>query len=233
MSQPHTAPVPAAGRTQEALLGGCWLPAGDLQMAENGAFVRYIGMVQHGPHSSRGAATGTTRNVHLPRAATAACTACRGLSPGAPSHQDDEQEPLGEQPRIISHSGLLAASPAGPGNWSCHHTGREGGQGSAPTTGAGRAGCCVLPRMTPMRCRQAGSAALSPTSILAHSTWGLTRAPGSGSRRATPPSQGMAVLNTLCSAEAPGQLSNGMAASGPLPEHCLSHRTRENGSPHR
>lgn len=54
MSQPHTAPVPATGRTREALLGGCRLPAGDLQMVEeNGAFARYIRMVQHS-HAAAG-----------------------------------------------------------------------------------------------------------------------------------------------------------------------------------
>lgn len=49
-----------------------------------------------------------------------------------------------------------------------------------------------------------------------------------------PPFQGMAVLNTLCSAEAPWQLRMEYrgAACGPLPEHCLSHRTWENSSSH-
>lgn len=64
MPQPHTAPVPAAGRTHEARLRGCWLPPGNLQMAENRAFVRYTrNKTDLQPWPGRG-------NAHRPQAAT-------------------------------------------------------------------------------------------------------------------------------------------------------------------
>lgn len=51
---------------------------------------------------------------------------------------------------------------------------RMEGRDQHPPWEQGRAGCFVLPWMAPMSCRQAGSAAVThPTSILAHSTWGL------------------------------------------------------------
>lgn len=120
------------------------------------------------PRSSRGAATGTTRNVHLPRAAAAARTAHLGLSPGAPSHQDGKAGASGRAAAMAQ----LTTRPASSKSCSPRvlelsptQEGREG-RDQHPLQEQGRARCCVLPWMMPMRCRQAGSAALThPTSM--------------------------------------------------------------------
>lgn len=135
-------------------------------MTENGAFARYLRMVQHG-HSGKGAATRTTTNVHLPRAAASARTACLGLSPGAPSHQGGEQEPLGEQQPWLSPAAQLTHRPASSKPCSprvlelSSMQERREGRDQHPPQEQGRARSCVLPWIASMRCRQTGSAALT------------------------------------------------------------------------
>lgn len=148
MSQPHTAPVPATGRTREALLGGCWLPAGDLQMVEeNGAFARYIRMVQHSHAAAGEQPLGQSGMCTCPRVPLLPAQRALGRAQLLPhtrmvSRSLWESSSHRSAPWLSSHPGLPAASPAAPGYWSCHpcrrewkagtstHHGSRGGQGA-------------------------------------------------------------------------------------------------------
>ena len=127
--RPAAAPVPAKGAAPRRgpavrMLCPCREHVALQEMAEeNLAFASYVRMLQHVPAwsgSSRGAATGAAREVLL----LGGCHCC-GYSPAlgqpllppapqpAPSHQDDEQEPLREQQQpALSPAAQLARGPA-------------------------------------------------------------------------------------------------------------------------